>query len=146
RVAPPFRGGVSAPIYWKRAPALTSTGSIGSWPGGTVERPVLQKSPSVPEPAGNEGGRAMTKQRHVAVLPGDGIGPEIVEEGVKVMKQAGEQFGYHFQVDFGLIGGSAVDRVQNPLPTETLQICREADAVLLGAVGGPAWDKNPPEL
>ena len=88
----------------------------------------------------------MTKQRHVAVLPGDGIGPEIVEEGVKVMKQAGEQFGYHFQVDFGLIGGSAVDRVQNPLPTETLQICREADAVLLGAVGGPAWDKNPPEL
>ncbi|PTX63173.1 3-isopropylmalate dehydrogenase [Melghirimyces profundicolus] len=88
----------------------------------------------------------MDKQRNVAVLPGDGIGPEITEEGVKVMKQTGEQFGYRFHLDFGLVGGSAVDRLKTPLPEETLRICREADAILLGAVGGPAWDRNPPPL
>lgn len=88
----------------------------------------------------------MDKQYKVTVLPGDGIGPEIVEEGVKVLKQAGKQFGYRFQLDFGLVGGGAIDRVQTPLPQETLRQCRDADAVLLGAVGGPDWDQNPPEL
>ncbi|SFS72453.1 3-isopropylmalate dehydrogenase [Marininema halotolerans] len=88
----------------------------------------------------------MTRPKRIAVLPGDGIGPEIVEEGVKVMKAAGERFGYHFEIDFGWIGGSAIDRLKNPLPQETLTLCHQADAVLLGAVGGPRWDQHPPAL
>ncbi|GGE17700.1 3-isopropylmalate dehydrogenase [Marinithermofilum abyssi] len=88
----------------------------------------------------------MAKTKKVAVLPGDGIGLEIVEEGVKVLKQAGEQFGYHFEVEHALIGGGAIDRLGTPFPEATNQLCRESDAVLLGAVGGPKWDQNPPEL
>ncbi|MFC4075716.1 3-isopropylmalate dehydrogenase [Salinithrix halophila] len=88
----------------------------------------------------------MPKQKRIAVLPGDGIGPEIVEEGAKVAKAAGEQFGYTLQFDFGLVGGGAIERLKQPLPQETLTLCRESDAVLLGAVGGPRWDRNPPEL
>lgn len=88
----------------------------------------------------------MEKKRKIAVLPGDGVGPEIVEEGVKVLKQAGEQFGYQFHLNFGWIGGCAIDRMKQPLPPETLRVCQDADAVLLGSVGGPRWDSNPPEL
>lgn len=86
----------------------------------------------------------MTK--NIAVLPGDGIGPEIVEEGVKVLRAVAETFGYRFKFRFGMVGGGAIDRVGNPLPPETLALCRDSDAVLLGAVGGPRWDDNPPEL
>ncbi|GGA52634.1 3-isopropylmalate dehydrogenase [Kroppenstedtia guangzhouensis] len=88
----------------------------------------------------------MEKERKIAVLPGDGVGPEVVEEGVKVLKQAGEQFGYRFHLNFGWIGGCAIDRLKQPLPQETLRMCLDADAILLGAVGGPRWDRNPPEL
>ncbi|SDW94641.1 3-isopropylmalate dehydrogenase [Marininema mesophilum] len=88
----------------------------------------------------------MAAPKRIAFLPGDGIGPEITDEGAKVMKATGERFGYTFQIDFGWIGGSAIDRLKNPLPEETLTLCKQADAVLLGAVGGPSWDRNPPEL
>jgi 3-isopropylmalate dehydrogenase len=78
----------------------------------------------------------------VAVLPGDGIGPEVVAEGVRVLHAVGQRWGHCFELREGLIGGCALDARGTPLPSETLDICRAADAVLLGAVGGPRWD-NP---
>lgn len=75
----------------------------------------------------------------VAVLPGDGIGPEVVAEGLRVLQAVGERFGHTFRTQEALIGGCAIDATGSPLPEETLALCREADAVLLGAVGGPRW-------
>ncbi|HKC81958.1 MAG TPA: 3-isopropylmalate dehydrogenase [Gemmatimonadaceae bacterium] len=76
----------------------------------------------------------------VAVLPGDGIGPEVVAEGVRILRAVGQRWGHSFELREGLIGGCALDARGTPLPSETLDICRAADAVLLGAVGGPRWD------
>jgi 3-isopropylmalate dehydrogenase len=84
--------------------------------------------------------------KKIAVLPGDGIGPEIMEEALKVLRKVEDLFGHSFQFTFGMAGGGAVDRVGNPLPEETLSLCKQSDAVLLAAVGGPKWDNNPPEL
>jgi 3-isopropylmalate dehydrogenase len=78
--------------------------------------------------------------KKIAVISGDGIGPEIVTEAVKVLTRIEEAFGHHFEYDFLLAGGSAFDQTGLPLPAETLQHCKEADSVLLGAVGGPKWD------
>jgi 3-isopropylmalate dehydrogenase len=75
----------------------------------------------------------------IAVLPGDGIGPEVVAEGVKVLNAVGEVFGHRFEYCEGLAGGIAIDTTGSPLPDETLALCRASDAVLLGAVGGPKW-------
>jgi len=75
----------------------------------------------------------------VLVLPGDGIGPEIVAEALKVMVYLQEQ-GLDLELEEGLVGGAACDRTGVPLPEETLERAREADAVLLGAVGGPRWE------
>jgi 3-isopropylmalate dehydrogenase len=76
----------------------------------------------------------------VAVLPGDGIGPEVIAEGVRVLRAVGSQWNHCFELREGLIGGCALDARGTPLPEETLKLCRAADAVLLGAVGGPRWD------
>jgi len=77
--------------------------------------------------------------KRVLILPGDGIGPEIVAEAVKVLdKLAGE--GLDVELDEGLVGGAAYDAVGTPLPDTTLEMAKEADAVLLGAVGGPKWE------
>jgi 3-isopropylmalate dehydrogenase len=76
----------------------------------------------------------------VAVLPGDGIGPEVIAEGVRVLRAVGSRWNHCFELREGLIGGCALDTVGTPLPEETLKLCRAADAVLLGAVGGPRWD------
>lgn len=76
---------------------------------------------------------------HIVLLPGDGIGPEVVGEGARVLKAVGERYGHEFTFQEALIGGCAIDEVGNPLPPETLDACRKADAVLLGAVGGPKW-------
>ena len=75
----------------------------------------------------------------IAVLPGDGIGSEVVAEGVKVLNAVGEVFGHRFEYCEGLAGGIAIDTTGSPLPDETLALCRASDAVLLGAVGGPKW-------
>ncbi|MCJ7739146.1 MAG: 3-isopropylmalate dehydrogenase [Anaerolineae bacterium] len=75
----------------------------------------------------------------IVTLPGDGIGVEVVAEGVKVLEAVGELFGHTFNFDERLMGGCAIDAVGSPLPEETLSACRGADAVLLGAVGGPKW-------
>lgn len=80
----------------------------------------------------------MTKT--VAILAGDGIGPEIVTEAVKVLKTLQVSFGLDVQLEEGLIGGAAIDVTGVPLPPETLNLGKRADAILLGAVGGPKWE------
>src|SRR5215467_7939374 len=76
----------------------------------------------------------------IAVLPGDGIGPEVVREGLKVLAAVGKAGGHAFETREALIGGAAIDASGSALPPETLELARSADAVLLGAVGGPKWD------
>jgi 3-isopropylmalate dehydrogenase len=76
----------------------------------------------------------------IAVLPGDGIGPEVVAEGLKVLRAVASRFGHQFSFHEALIGGCAIDVTGSPLPAETVAVCRAADAILLGAVGGPKWD------
>jgi 3-isopropylmalate dehydrogenase len=76
----------------------------------------------------------------IAVLPGDGIGPEVIAEGTNVLRAVGERFGHRIHLHQGLIGGCAIDASGTALSQETLDICRRCDAVLLGAVGGPKWD------
>lgn len=82
----------------------------------------------------------------VLVLPGDYIGPEIVTEAEKVLAQVNEQFGLGVEVEHGLLGGAALDVHGVPMPEQTLRDARAADAILLGAVGGPKWDSVAREL
>jgi 3-isopropylmalate dehydrogenase len=77
---------------------------------------------------------------NIIVLPGDGIGPEVIRAAVAVLDAVGERFGHNFQTQEHLIGGCAIDNNGTALPENTLAACRTADAVLLGAVGGPIWD------
>jgi len=77
---------------------------------------------------------------NIVLLPGDGIGPEVVSAAVRVLEAIGQRFGHTFKFTEHLIGGCAIDQTGNPLPEATLEACRTADAVLLGAVGGPKWD------
>lgn len=79
-------------------------------------------------------------QFRLTVLPGDGIGPEVMEEAIRVLHTVGERFHHHFDLHDGLIGGIAIDREGAALSSETLEMCRRSNAVLLGAVGGPKWD------
>jgi 3-isopropylmalate dehydrogenase len=76
----------------------------------------------------------------IAILPGDGIGPEVTAEAVKVLSAVGSLFQYTFSTRTGLLGGCAIDATGQALPQATVDLCQEADAVLLGAVGGPQWD------
>lgn len=80
-------------------------------------------------------------QKTICLLPGDGIGPEIVAEARKVLDAVAQKYGHTFTYTEALIGGSAIDATGNPLPAETVAACKKADAVFLGAVGGPKWDK-----
>ncbi len=82
----------------------------------------------------------------IAVLSGDGIGPEIVEEGIKVLNAAAKKFNMVFEYEEALIGGCAYDKFGVPLPQETLDIAKSSDAVLLGAVGDWKYDTLPPEV
>lgn len=85
-------------------------------------------------------------KKRIALLPGDGIGPEVLESATDVLKSVAERFSHEFEFEYGLIGGAAIDEHNDPLPEETIAICKKADAILLGAVGGPKWDQNPSEL
>ena len=78
---------------------------------------------------------------NIAVIPGDGIGPEVVDATIKVLNAVGEKFGHRFDYEYLLAGGCAIDKFGTPLPEETLEACRKSDSVLLGAVGGPKWDE-----
>ena len=82
-------------------------------------------------------------KKTIAVIAGDGIGPEIVGEAVKVLKKVAQKFGHDFAFDEKLVGGAAYDAFGDCLPDDTLAACKSADAVLLGAVGGPKWDALP---
>lgn len=84
--------------------------------------------------------------KHICVMPGDGIGPEIVGEALKVLNAAAGKFGHTFTTETALIGGSAIDATGVPLPETTVAACKKADAVLLGAVGGPRWDTLDPAI
>jgi len=79
----------------------------------------------------------------VVGLPGDGIGPEVYASACRVLAVMEEKFGLRIELDRQLIGGAAIDATGSPLPEATIKACREADAALLGAVGGPKWDGNP---
>ena len=80
---------------------------------------------------------------HIAVIPGDGIGPEVVEQTKSVLEKVGDVYGHKFEFTEVLAGGCAIDQVGEPLPAETLEVCKKSDAVLLGAVGGYKWDNLP---
>jgi 3-isopropylmalate dehydrogenase len=79
-------------------------------------------------------------------MPGDGIGPEIVTQAMRVLEKVADTFGHTVETTEALIGGAAIDAVGNPLPDETVAACKAADAVLLGAVGGPKWDTIDPAI
>ena len=82
----------------------------------------------------------------IAVLPGDGIGAEIVPQAVKALEAIAARYGHQFKFEEALVGGAAYDTVGHPLPDETLALCKRSDAILLGAIGGPKWDQLPVEL
>lgn len=81
---------------------------------------------------------------HIAVLGGDGIGPEVVDEATRVLRAVATRFGHDFQLEPALFGGCAIDLHGDGLPAHTLELCKASDAVLLGAIGGPKWGPNAP--
>ncbi|WP_016950858.1 3-isopropylmalate dehydrogenase [Anabaena sp. PCC 7108] len=85
----------------------------------------------------------MTQNYRITLLPGDGIGPEIMNVAVDVLKLVGKRFDIQFEFQTALIGGAAIDETGEPLPSTTLAMCRNSDAVLLAAIGGYKWDSLP---
>lgn len=85
----------------------------------------------------------MGVRKNIAYLPGDGIGPEVLGEGMKILDAIARKYNHEFIITKGLIGGVAIDETGSPLPERTIQICQESDAILLGAVGMPKFDLDP---
>lgn len=85
-------------------------------------------------------------EKIIAVLPGDGIGPEIIQQAVKVLQAVADKYQHSFHIQEYAFGGAAIDYHGQPLPDETLAACQAANAVLMGAVGGPKWDDVPKEI
>ena len=85
-------------------------------------------------------------QLKITVLPGDGIGPEVTDQAVRVLQKVADAFGHQVQLQSKHIGGAALTAANDPLPADTIQACQSSAAVLLGAVGSPAFDKNPGHL
>jgi 3-isopropylmalate dehydrogenase len=81
--------------------------------------------------------------KKIAVLAGDGIGPEVTEQAIKVLKTIAKVYGHQFSFHPALVGACAIDATGNPLPDETLDVCNECDAILFGAIGDPKYDNNP---
>lgn len=88
----------------------------------------------------------MAQHYRIALLPGDGIGPEIMAIAVEVLQVVGQQLDLSFEFKSALIGGAAIDATGEPLPADTLELCRNSEAVLLAAIGGPQWDNLPAHL
>nr|MBP9212352.1 3-isopropylmalate dehydrogenase [Bacteroidota bacterium] len=84
--------------------------------------------------------------KKITVIPGDGIGKEVVEGALQVLNVVAKKFSHQFEYEFALAGGAALDAAGIPLPEATLTSAKSSDAVLLGAVGGPKWDANPQHL
>lgn len=80
---------------------------------------------------------------NIAILPGDGIGPEIVEQAMKAVKAVANKFNHELTYEYGITGASAIDKVGDPYPPETHELCMKSDAVLFGAIGDPKFDNNP---
>ena len=85
-------------------------------------------------------------EKTIALIPGDGIGPDVVGEAVKVLDAVAKKYGHKFNYKKIVAGGSAIDQFGEPLPAAQLELCKSSDAVLLGAVGGPKWDNVEPSL
>src|ERR1700746_2444798 len=85
----------------------------------------------------------MKLKKTIVLLPGDGIGPEVTRAAANVLQECAREFQHQFDLVEMSVGGAAIDRTGNPLPNETLDACRKADAIFLGAVGGPKWDGLP---
>ena len=85
-------------------------------------------------------------KKTIALIPGDGIGPDVVAEALRVLDAVAKKYGHEFVYKNVVAGGAAIDSRQNPLPKDQLDICLASDAVLLGAVGGPKWDNVAPEM
>ncbi len=85
-------------------------------------------------------------EKTIALIPGDGIGPDVVDEAVKVLNAVANKFGHKFTYKNVIAGGKAIDMFRNPLPKDQLDICLHSDSVLLGAVGGPKWDDVDPSI
>jgi len=81
----------------------------------------------------------------VAVLPGDGIGPEVMKQAIKILEKVAEKNNVEFEFTFADVGGIAIDNHGTPLPKDTLKLCEESEAILFGSVGGPKWENLPPE-
>ncbi len=81
--------------------------------------------------------------KKLAILPGDGIGPEIIEQAVKVLKAIEKKHQHQFEYNYGLIGAAAIDKTCNPYPEETHELCLNSDAILFGAIGDPKYDNDP---
>src|SRR5689334_6806405 len=105
-------------------------------------RPSPPTKPPTPPACGRRLEKETPMRAVITTLPGDGIGPEVVAEGVRVLRAVADRWGHELQVQEALLGGCAIDATGTALPDATLAACRESDAVLLGAVGGPQWD-NP---
>ena len=88
----------------------------------------------------------MNELFNIALIPGDGIGPEIIESAASVLRAIGEKFGHTFTMQEVAAGGCAIDQFGVPLPDESLKTCMKSDSVLLGAVGGPKWETLPGHL
>lgn len=86
----------------------------------------------------------MSRSYKIAVLPGDGIGPEVMQEAIKVLDHVAAKAGVTFSYNHQLVGGAAIDAVGKALPPETVAACEASDAILFGSVGGPKWEKLPP--
>jgi 3-isopropylmalate dehydrogenase len=83
------------------------------------------------------------KKKKIAVIEGDGIGPEVTRQSIRVLNSIAETFGHEFTYTYGLMGADAIDRTGEPLPEETIATCRKSDAILFGAIGHPRYDNDP---
>ncbi len=88
----------------------------------------------------------MSRIHRIAILAGDGIGPEVMSESLRVLDAVESTFGFTTERDPRPVGGAAIDQTGHPLPPETLAACEEADAILFGSVGGPKWESLPPDI
>ncbi|HMH32239.1 MAG TPA: 3-isopropylmalate dehydrogenase [Puia sp.] len=85
----------------------------------------------------------VTVNKNIVVIEGDGIGPEVTRQAVKVLNSVGENFGHEFHYTYCLMGADAIDKTGNPLPDETIEACLNSDAILFGAIGHPKYDNDP---
>jgi 3-isopropylmalate dehydrogenase len=82
-------------------------------------------------------------KKHITVIEGDGIGPEVTRQAVRVLNAVAQQYGHEFEYDYHLMGAVAIDKTGNPLPDETIEACLNSDAILFGAIGHPKYDNDP---